>query len=405
MSKPKSVKKHRPPGPRAKSNSDTPTGGISDEGMRALEEALKKAREEGTLPPTAIDIEGLLDLAKKNLVSPSLGQPLESFVPYALPTSTSAVLLSLFDPSLENLPEIAKMFEARGYKVAPSHTIDLATLRRLPNQPIGVLYIHTHGLESVRDVPDQQPPIDRIPDASAPESNPLVFGLATADSADVPPESVRGPAGVALRADIKAKRVVVGPADFYTRDPELGIVGSGHPRNVYFATTDFFDYYWKGKVFAENSFVFITGCYSADDRFVRTITKASAGMILGWTFPVATEDSSRTADYIFDRLLGTNNQKPEFFPEKLRQRPFDWGMILQDLKNHRSSLGNQLGTSVTAFRGADARSILSPVENKAGVLLVPAITYLRVDEPSKRLYIQGDFGPDPGPRGTVTRDP
>ncbi len=38
---------------RVKSNSNTPTGGISDEGMRALEEALKKTQEEGTLPPMA----------------------------------------------------------------------------------------------------------------------------------------------------------------------------------------------------------------------------------------------------------------------------------------------------------------------------------------------------------------
>ncbi len=144
----------------------------------------------------------------------------------------------------------------------------------------------------------------------------------------------------------------------------------GGTKRVYFATDEFFRFYWKDKVFADHALVYADACSSASGQFATICSSAGAGMTLGWTSPVGCQDALLTSNYIFDRLLGTNHKDPGFFKETRPQRPFNWDMITQDMKNHTYPTSgvppnDKVGTSSTE----DGPTTL--VAEGAGVFLVP----------------------------------
>jgi hypothetical protein len=305
------------------------------------------------------------------------------------------VLLSWFDSSVDSLSEIAKMLTGRGYQVTQANSIDPAVLRTLPSQPVGILYINTHGLLN----PPTVAPQSQGEDADNAPPPALTFGIATSLLTSATQASLGAAAWAALQADINATdangnpqpRLVPGVGPVMTRGSN-GLLTKTGTRSVFFATNAFFQFYWASQVFAENSLVFVNGCLSADDTFQQTCTAAGGGLVLGWTMPVKSEDGAATADYIFDRMLGANDPLPQFFRETLHQRPFDWNTAQLEMKNHKSLLGSPLGTSFAPFMGQQVDVSLSPVVNGSSGLLVPSIVYIGIDEIGKHLFVNGEFG-------------
>jgi hypothetical protein len=318
----------------------------------------------------------------------------------SLPSSNTAVVLSWFDPSIDNFPDIIKMLTARGYQVAPGNTVDPPTLRALPSQPIGVLYMFTHGLFGIE--PGQTMPSQDPEDPGA-VSTPVLFGLATSTPTNVTQAQLSPADWAALQADIHATppRLVPGSFPNASRNPN-GMVVDTTQRGVFFATLDFFGHYWGPNTFSQGSVVFVNGCNSAQDDFQGICVNAGAGLVLGWTMDTKLADAAATANFIFDRMLGANNQGPLCFPELVAQRPFDWDTVAMDLKNHQSALFHDLGTSIVNFNGTATDVTLSPLNNGSSGLLVPSIVCVGVNEITKQLYINGSFGSEMGTVSILT---
>ncbi len=223
------------------------------------------------------------------------------------------MVLSWFDPSVDNFPGFIKMLSGRGYQVAGGNTMDLATLRSPPAQPIGVLYIFTHGLFDF--VPSQPMPSQDPANAGA-ATTPLVFGLATTMPTNVTQAQLSAADWAALQADLNAQPPRLTPGNFAaaSRSASGGIV-EGATAGFFCATVAFFQHYWGPSTFAQNSLVFVNGCFSAQDDFQNACVAAGAGLVLGWTMPVRLLDAANTANFVFDRMLGANCQNPLCFPE------------------------------------------------------------------------------------------
>jgi len=246
-----------------------------------------------------------------------------------LPSNTRAILMTSMDTSVDRIDVIARMLTARGYKVdgasMASNNMDVNTLRELggavngtsvdqSGNEIGVLYIMSHG-----KVPSMG---EQLMNALGTPLPPFVLLTSQAPS---PNDSQ----DLALQSDLNANppRVVLEPKnDLFTRGAsgKVVIAGTG---DRYGVTTDFFRFYWRGKIFADDSLVFVNACGSAAADFQQVLAGCGAGLVLGWTGITAEEAEAATADFVFDRFLGTNNSDPAFFPEVLPQRPFDWTFV------------------------------------------------------------------------------
>jgi hypothetical protein len=161
---------------------------------------------------------------------------------------------------------------------------------------------------------------------------------------------------------------------------------------IYFAITpSFVMKYWT---FASNSLVYISGCDSDSPRFQsmkNAILKRGASLYVGWTDETNYIKAANTDAFVFDRLLGANNDE---FKEAdgYGQRPFEYLSVKEDLGFH--SLG-QSGNSVLTFTpNSQAQSTFG--------LLAPSIAFVDVDQRKNQLLITGIFGSDPGPSGKVT---
>jgi hypothetical protein len=322
-----------------------------------------------------------------------------------LPSSTRAVLMTSMDSSVDRIDVIEKMLTARGYQVdgtsMASSNMDVATLRTLGGavgNEIGVLYIMSHG-----SVPTMMETA-----MNAATGAPLApFRLITAQQ-----PSPSDAQDEALQSDLNAKRVILeNPNSLFTRGAS-GKVVPGATVRLYSVTTAFFSFYWKGKVFADDSLVFVNACGSAAADFQQVLSGVGAGLSLGWTGETTEETLAATADFIFDRFLGTNNSDPAFFPEVLRQRPFDWAFVQGDLANHDAPSGlggfggGPLGTSGPLSLTMVSVSTLAAFGGGSRFCLVPSITWLGLySAGQKQLFVNGEFGSDPrvgGGTATVT---
>ena len=328
-----------------------------------------------------------------------------------LPSNTRAILMTSMDTSVDRIDVIARMLTARGYKVdgasMSSNNMDVNTLRELggavngtsvdqSGNEIGVLYIMSHG-----KVPSMG---EQLMNALGTPLPPFVLLTSQAPS---PNDSQ----DLALQSDLNANppRVVLEPKnDLFTRGAsgKVVIAGTG---DRYGVTTDFFRFYWRGKIFADDSLVFVNACGSAAADFQQVLAGCGAGLVLGWTGITAEEAEAATADFVFDRFLGTNNSDPAFFPEVLPQRPFDWTFVQGDLVNHNAPTGLLPGTGGGALGVSNFPSLNSTMTAFGGgprFCLVPSITALGLESVAqKHLFVNGEFGSDPragGGTATVT---
>jgi hypothetical protein len=285
------------------------------------------------------------------------------------------LVLSFFDPSLDNYPQFVQMLQARGYQVVSGNTVDLRTLRAMPTN-LGLCYIFTHVNDTILPVTDQNP------------TPAIQFGLTTSQVVGDPTLTATDQA--LIQADVTAGRLVPAPAtNQYSR---VGTTVTTTETNVCVATAAFFNHYWKGKqIFSQNSLVFINGCFSADPGFQAILTGCGAGLVLGWDWPTDARDAASTAAFVFDRMLGTNLQNTFFNPDLTRQRPMTWDQVSVNMPLYQSMIGNPLGTSNYSLGSLSGPSKFSALTNSQ-VMLVPSITGLGPVEYTKKLYVNGNFG-------------
>ncbi len=350
-------------------NENNPFDGMD---INTLKKTLEEMKENGGLPAgMPEDIEGLFNQAKdilknvkKDPQSPAVGGN-TGYVPFGLPASRKAVLLSaFFAEDLDRCEPFARMLESRGYQVEPNHLLSLSALKKLPGQDIGFLYIGSHATSEG------------------------YFGLGTEKTSEE----------TELREEYDNTESV--KRKTYKR---VGKKGNLNDVEGYSARMGFFIENWlvgkkdPKKIFAQNSLVIICACDVQDENFINLLHRCGAGTVLAWKEDVALNVGVLTANYILDRLLGANMPDPDFYPEKLRQRPLEWGLVLQDMKNHHSPAGVPLGGPYYSYQTDKKASFIAHIgPGCAGPLLAPSLMCLRVDEPQKRLFVEGRFGPDLG---------
>jgi len=164
-----------------------------------------------------------------------------------------------------------------------------------------------------------------------------------------------------------------------------GYFGAFVETKVYGITSQFIRQYWHD--FSPNSFVFIASCGgdSRDALAIKNAIKAKgASVYAGWTDTVRDTMGSNTSKFVFDRLLGANKVYAE--GDGFKQRPFDYQSVAADLPLH--GLGHDL------ISGGNLQ--FTQFENTKFRLLAPSIWFMQVDEYSKLITLQGEFGDDPG---------
>jgi len=145
--------------------------------------------------------------------------------------------------------------------------------------------------------------------------------------------------------------------------------------------------------FAPQSLIFMNTCDGDSVPSLRNGFKAAgASTFCGWTKSVRVYPSNSTAEYFFDRLLGSNASIywPHEYPE---QRPFDADRVWQSLKD----IG--LDTDPTN----QSKFMVEHLQGGFGVL-APSIRNMFVIEHTDSLFIIGMFGSDPGSHGKVVVD-
>jgi hypothetical protein len=155
----------------------------------------------------------------------------------------------------------------------------------------------------------------------------------------------------------------------------------------YGITSQFIRDYWGQ--FSPGSFVFIASCSSASQKAsgVRdAIKEKGASVYAGWTDAVNGSVIFEASRFVFDRLLGANKIYPE--GDGFKQRPFDYLSVAVDLPLHGLGHDSQSGADL-AFTGF-------PTNGNFETLLAPSIWFMQVDEYSKLITLQGEFGEDPG---------
>ena len=180
-----------------------------------------------------------------------------------------------------------------------------------------------------------------------------------------------------------------------------------HPerfKNHYAMTSLFISQYWNN--FSDYSMVYIDGCNfdrttSAD--FIAALVSKHANVIFGWNGEVADDDGANTARYIFDRLTGANDFRPQKRTTGFNQRPFDWISVLADCSANtpycKSGSANLTATegipgcAVPTGGFCDATfGLLAPSIRRMWVYESPNLSLM----PSDLLFITGLFGLDPG---------
>ncbi len=382
--------------------------GISDAQVKEMEKVLAGMKKNGTLPAgipsNFADLinqsRDILKTVKKDSRNPLTGQKVSTkFFPFALPESKNVVILDYFDadPTVFHTAELKKMFESRGYTVT-KNKLDLATLRDLPGQPIGVLYISTHARSAHETQPKKWP-----------------FSMATAES----PSNTSLTKYDKQRIDPSRKDYIFENSNSaYTRD-NTGKLITEDASTTYSVGIEFLKTYWRDgngkakKIFSKNSLVYLSACDAFDSEFIKLCSDCGAGTILTWDDDVSSEVASRTACYLLDRLLGTNqkllevdasfsSQADAFYREKLPQRPLQWGMVLQDMKNHVTRGGSVLGGPYKNGEGNMTKLTTVCANDCPGPFLAPSIISLYVSEEKRELNIQGYFGPNTIGKGKLS---
>jgi hypothetical protein len=175
-----------------------------------------------------------------------------------------------------------------------------------------------------------------------------------------------------------------------------------HPRLVHFVASSIgasaqtryaFTHYFVDRYmsFGKNSLVYIDACTSNSTDAVtlrQAFHRKGAALYVGWTQEVLVEEADRAAMFVFDRLIG-GNQDPNAI-ETPPQRPFSWQSVYNDLRAR--------GYDTSPNIPEDAKLVFSPnpdVQGNDFALLAPSIDYMKaiaVSASDYELRIRGIFG-------------
>ena len=294
-------------------------------------------------------------------------------------TAQCSLLMSITSSYFHDLtPLLSHLLTAdRGYEIV-NRNASRYGLRRMPRN--GILYLCSHAgygrLKNGSRVfclgPFQPGASPDVTDADS-----------AADQADLAHDRL---CYIACR---DVKQVSEREFAFYPAKCELGI------------TDLFVIHYWQ---FADNSLVYIDGCGSDNEVFKNACLRKNASLYVGWTAEVNAVTYFKTASYLFDRLLGANEDLDKFagFPtpkfgeivvmpkEDPPQRPFDYEALRKDLEER----------NIDYSPGSAGRLRFTPGGGDLG-LLAPSIHRLVPKEEKQELHIDGLFGKDHS-RATVT---
>jgi hypothetical protein len=265
----------------------------------------------------------------------------------------------------ENTAQVGSWLSDNGYTLPMGNTAQ-ATVENLRNiRGAGVLYLTTHGGDFYRENSG---------------GNQDYFVLTTATKITKQTES-----DPFIEEDIKAGRLV---RTLGKLDERLGGWLDAEEVGIYAITFKFIEHYMS---FGENSLVYLDAC-SSDDFLIRSKCFAKGASVVGaWSAPVQNHIAVRNSAFIFDRLMGVNEESNK---EDINQRPFDYESILKDLKRrgwNTSPSGDGHANAEFNFNVNGAAPDFS--------LLNPSIKFMDVSEEKATLTLTGIFGHD---KGTVT---
>jgi hypothetical protein len=247
-------------------------------------------------------------------------------------------------------PKIAGYVSSRGYTPVPSG-LDVEEMKAW--QGDGAVYINSHG--GVVTLKDGNP------HAIIWTSTPYTDGDTTYLS-EILPDST----GVSVMGIMSA------PYDFDDNGKPVAethyvITGNWIVRHMHFTP---------------GSFVQLDVCNGG--LLAAAFQQAGADLVGGWSNAVQDSDGARADQFVFDRLLGANDDEPESPP----QRPFDATPVLNDL----ASRGYNLSLSGVDGSGNPVLAVFNFVGGASFGLLTPSIESISVDESAGRLTLDGLFG-------------
>lgn len=262
------------------------------------------------------------------------------------------------------------MLTQKGY-TGTSGAATLAALRGVSGD--GIFYFRTHGGAAFRQLGLDED----------------LYAMWTASPALDPADEKNDPQ---LVDDLKNKRI--GYMLFRNTRWTQGLPFIPEDRH-YGITHRFIEHYMS---FGQNSLVYLDACDGGHWPFVRdAFKKKGASVFVGWNERALFSAMGRTAQFVFDRLLGANTFNPESPP----QRPFNYIVLPDDPKFGN---GKTYGYSVGTDRAGGpilAELGFYPVQGDFG-FLAPSIKRMEVDEVKQELTIHGLFGQDPGTDKKVT---
>jgi hypothetical protein len=275
-----------------------------------------------------------------------LGVPQASPAGSGLPENKDVFIYSALNYPWPNpAPQIAGMLEKNGYinkgKVGQVQVSDLRNIK-----DAAVLYINSHGRKGLVKYGD------------------WVYAILTNTPVD-------------LESDVNAGR----SSDWGAQ--RLAYMLKRWEFSVYYGVTaKFFKDY---ATFGKNGFAFIDGCRSDETTGFKQVFVDKNVVYAGWNNSVGEACATDIARYVFDRLLGANEVKPETPP----QRPFDYEAVMWELRKEDANWCN-----CPSKYGPECKAqlIITPEEDGNFQILAPSLYYLDMLEFQDRLGLSGIFG-------------
>lgn len=298
--------------------------------------------------------------APESLLAP---YTLQQSKPNDLPANVKARMCFALGNAFKNIcGDVRKLLTDNGYVVVPGEDASVDTLMRIKDY--GVFFMQCHGGNGLIYDPVKLANVeeyiltsgDEWSDAKTGrframrlfEEGYLGFCYASADYANI------------LRLSTTQKR-------YYT------------------ITKKFIKNYWK---FADNSFVFVSGCTTIRLKDVMATREVNASVFAGFD-DLSTGKCAPGSLFLWDRLLGANEHGPDEsgFP----QRPFDWADIEKDMGRKR------LWPQPFTYEGNTHKPTLRFGTGQGNFgLLAPSIKFARTVPYEKKVELHGIFGKDPG---------
>jgi hypothetical protein len=297
---------------------------------------------------------------------------------YGVPASRIAMLVTSFDKAawFENVCECLAP-EEYGYKATPICEAGIEQYMAIP--PCGVLVIHSHSFVDRG--------IRQGGDPDHPEFEP-VYGIYTATP--VLPSTPQPEYQKMWRHGLLA-----------IHGYEAGDYGRFH----WSITPLFVETYWN---FEKNAFVLLDCCHSMRDIAAplrKALHAKGASLIAGWTWRALDGISETAGSYLIDRMVGANRIAtgatpipPEEAEGKLKQRPFDWQALREDMA------AKGLGIGFDRKWNAVTELLFDADPSGDFGLLRPSIKYVETREEDRKLILHGLFGKRPNHGETVKVD-